>query len=75
MYNQIERGLIESGNAVKLEVPVLMNDEGKIVEDESLAFGRAVTIEITPRGRENTFVMDKTSSQTHGKNDSKKGGG
>ena len=44
MYDQCKAGLVASGNAVRYEHPVHMDANGKIVEDESLAFGRPVTI-------------------------------
>lgn len=60
MYDNIGKQLIASGI------------EGNIVEDENLAFGCPVTINITRR--ENIFCMDETGDNTHGKNDCKKGG-
>ncbi len=39
MYNQCKAGLVVLGNAVRYEHPVHMDANGKIVEDESLAFG------------------------------------
>ena len=74
MYNQMENRLIESGNAIKFDQPAHMNKTGEIIEDESLAFGRPVTIDFTPRGRKNTFLMDEMGDNTHRKSDSNKGG-
>ena len=47
MYDQVEDAAVESGNAKRLEEPVLMNMDGEIVVDEALAFGRPVSIEWT----------------------------
>ena len=48
MYNHIEQILVEeSKTAVKLDVPVWMNLEGKEVQDEMEADGCKVSIKIT----------------------------
>jgi hypothetical protein len=39
MYDQCEEGLVASGNAVRFKHPVHMDANGKIVDNESLAFG------------------------------------
>ena len=44
MYDQCKAGLVALGNAVRYEHPVHMDANGEIVEDESLAFGRPVTV-------------------------------
>ena len=72
MYDNFERGLVDSGNAERYEKPVHMNMEGNIVEDETLAFGRPVTIRITRP--ENAIVANETGCNTHGSEDAKKGG-
>ena len=72
MCDNIESGLIESGNAVKYETPVLMDKEGNIVNDEKLAFGLPVTINIIHP--DNVFYMDETGSNTNGKSDKRNGG-
>ena len=49
-----------------------MDITGKIINEESRAFGRPVTIKYT---RPHTvFFMDETGDNTHGKEDSIKGG-
>ena len=49
-----------------------MDANGKIVEDESLAFGRPVTVYyLRP---ENVFFLDETGDNTHGKDDGNRGG-
>ena len=72
MYNQIEKALCSSGNARKLDPPVLMEAAGKPVEDESFAVGDPVTIDI--HNRDNVFCMDETGDNTHGKKDGRRGG-
>ncbi|KAL7545121.1 hypothetical protein ACHAWF_013505 [Thalassiosira exigua] len=72
MYNQAEKVLLESGNAVKLESPVHMNKQGIIVEDQKDAFGHPVTIDF--RRPENCFCCDECGDNTHGKDDGNKGG-
>ena len=47
-------------------------DGNPVGEDESLAFGCPVTIDI--HRRDNVFCMDETGDNTHGKNDCKNGG-
>jgi hypothetical protein len=44
MYDQCKAGLVALGNAVRYEHPVHMDANGEIVEDESLAFDRPVTV-------------------------------
>ena len=72
MYDNIELALIESGNAVPYSSPVHMDLHGNIVDDESLAFGNPVTLNILRR--DNVFCMDETGDNTNGKKDGKKGG-
>jgi hypothetical protein len=72
MYDNIELALIESGNAVPYSSPVHMDVHGNIVDDESLAFGNQVTVNILRR--DNVFCMDETGDNTNGKKDGKKGG-
>jgi hypothetical protein len=70
MCNNIESALIDSGNAVKFETPVHMDKMGNIVNDETLAFGLPVTINIIRPG--NVFYMDEIGRKTHGTNDKQK---
>lgn len=72
MYTNSGHHLIRSGNAVKFEPPVHMDVDGNVVEDESLAFGCPVSINIIHPN--NVFCMDETGDNTHGKSDGKKGG-
>ena len=72
MCNQVENGLIKSGNAKKLDEPVHMDLEGNVVEDESQAFGYPVTLDITHP--ENCFHTDETGATTSGKDDGNKAG-
>ena len=72
MYNQNENGLVKSGNAVRFDRPVHMDSSGKIVDAEVHAFVWPESINMT--FRDNVFVMDETGDNTHGKNDSIKGG-
>ena len=72
MFDLIEKALLSSGNARKLDTPVLMDAAGKPVEDESSAVGDPVTIDIHNRG--NVFCMDETGDNTHGKKDGRRGG-
>jgi len=72
MYDNIELALIESGNAVPYSSPVHMDLHGNIIDDESLAFGDPVTLNILRR--DNVFCMDETGDNTNGKKDGKKGG-
>ena len=44
MYDQCKASLVASGNAVRYKHPVHMDANGEIVEDESLAFDRPVTV-------------------------------
>jgi hypothetical protein len=64
MYNQCEAGLVASGNAVRYEQSVHMDANGEIVEDESLAFGRPVTVNYLHP--ENVFFFDETRDNMHG---------
>ena len=49
-----------------------MNGKGDAVDNESLALGRPVSVNWTCS--HNVFVMDESSSNAHGKDDSLKGG-
>ena len=72
MYDQCEEGLVASGNVVRYDRPVHYNQVGKIVNNETLAFGHPVTIKyLRP---ENVFFLDKTGNNTHGKDDGNRGG-
>ena len=72
MYDNHERIIIRSGNGVKLEVAVLMDDMGRIVTSEAEAHGRAVTMRyVRP---ENVFVADETGSSTREMGDGENGG-
>ena len=72
MYDQCEEGLVASGNVVRYDRPVHYNQVGKIVNDETLAFGHPVTIKyLRP---ENVFFLDETGDNTHGKDDGNRGG-
>jgi len=73
MYQCFEDGIVKSGNLVRLESPILLNNKaGKIVADEADAFGRAVTIRhILP---ENVLVTDETGSNTREMGDDNDGG-
>jgi hypothetical protein len=67
MYDQVEAGLVASGNVVRYDNPVHNNVNGKMVGDKSLAFGCPVSINhVRP---ENVFFLDKTGDNTHGKDD------
>jgi hypothetical protein len=46
MYDQVEAGLVASGHTVRYDNPVHKDKNGKIVDNESLAFGCLVTIHI-----------------------------
>lgn len=72
MYNTFEAGLIKSGNAVKLDPPVLMNRRGEVVDNEADAFGRAVTVQ--HKRPENVVVADETGSSTREMGDGNNGG-
>ena len=72
MYKQMENGLVESGCFVLLEIPVHVDMQGNVVEDEALGFGRPVTIK--PKRPRNAFLVNETRDNTHGKNDSRRGG-
>ena len=72
MFNQIQNGALKSGNAVKLDEPVHMDKSGNAVADEKDGLGLPVSIKITRP--ENCFVLDETGSNTHGKDDARKGG-
>jgi hypothetical protein len=72
MYDQCEEGLVASGNAVRFKHPVHMDANGKIVDNESLAFGYPVTIDY--ERPDNVFFLDKTGDNTHGKDDGNRGG-
>ena len=72
MFNQIEAALLKLGNAHKFGSPVHMDAAGNIVEDESLAVGHPVTVDIIDR--DNCFCFDETGDNTHGKSDSRRGG-
>ena len=72
MYDQCKAGLVALGNAVRYEHPVHMDANGEIVEDESLAFGRPVTVNYLHP--ENVFFWDETGENTHGKDDGNRGG-
>ena len=72
MYDTFERVLIRSGNATKLDTPVLMNRDGERVETEAEAFGRAVTI-LYKRLRI-FIVADETGSSTREMGDGNNGG-
>jgi hypothetical protein len=72
MFDLIEKALLSSGNARKLDPPVHMDAAGKPVEDESSAVGYPVNIDIHDRG--NVFCMDETGDNTHGKKDGRRGG-
>jgi len=71
MFNQIEAALLKSGNARKFGSPVHMDAAGNTVEDESLAVGHPVTVDIIDR--DNCFCFDKTGDNTHKKSDSWRG--
>lgn len=72
MYNTFESALVTSGNAIKLDTPVLMNRAGEVVEDEAEAFGHAVTIRHTRP--HNVLVTDETGSNTREMGDGNNGG-
>ena len=67
MYNQCKEGLVALGNAVRYDNSVHYDRIGKIVEDESLAFGHPVTINYLHP--ENKLFSDKTGDNKHGKDD------
>jgi len=71
MYNNYELALVKSGNAVKLDNPVHMDQNGKVVPEED-ALGWQVTHKIIRP--ENVFVFDETGGNTNGKSDSRNGG-
>ncbi len=72
MYDQCEEGLVASGNAVRFKHPVHMDANGKIVDNESLAFGYPVTIDY--ERPDNVFFLDETGDNTYGKDDGNRGG-
>jgi hypothetical protein len=67
MYDQTEVLITKSGNARPFETPVHMDIEGNVVENESLAFGRPVTLDI--HRKTNCFLGDEVGDNTHGKDD------
>ena len=72
MYNATENCLVASGNILRLEEPLHMDIHGNIVDDPAKACGCPVTLKYNhPK---NCFLMDKTGSNTHGKDDSRNGG-
>lgn len=72
MFETFKAGLIKSGNAVKLETPILVNSDGEVVEDEADAYGREVTLQyVRP---DNVFVADETGSSTREMGDGNNGG-
>ena len=70
-FNQVEEGLVESGNAVKFDTPKHMDRQGNEV-DEANAHGHPVTIDIIHP--ENVFAADECGDNTNGKDDAKQGG-
>jgi hypothetical protein len=72
MYDQTEVLITKSGNARPFETPVHMDIEGNVVENESLAFGRPVTLDI--HRKTNCFLGDEVGDNTHGKDDGNNGG-
>jgi len=72
MYNNIEKGVIASGNGVVLDEPVHMDIDGNVVDDSSAAIGRQTSLKYTRP--ENCFVFDETGSNTNGTADKRKGG-
>ncbi len=72
MYDQCKEGLIASGNVVRYDKPVHYNQNGEIVNNETLAYGYSVTIKyLRP---EDVFFLDETGDNTHGKDDGNQGG-
>jgi hypothetical protein len=72
MYDQVEAGLVASGNALRYDNPVHKDKNGKIVDNKSLAFGCLATIDYVRL--ENVFFLDKTGDNTHGKDYGNQGG-
>ena len=72
LYHTFQHGLIESGNAELLKMPVHMNSSGDVVKDIVDAYGLPVTIQyICPY---NIIVADKTGSSTLEMGDRNNGG-
>ena len=71
MYDQCEDGLVASGNGVRYKHSVHKDASGKIVDDESLAFGYPVTIYYV---HPDNIFLDETGDNTHGKEDGNQGG-
>ena len=72
MYDNFERGIVKSGNAVLLDEPQLVNANGDSVSKEADTFGRAVTIRYTRPN--NIIVADETGSSTREMGDGNNGG-
>eukprot|EP00984_Skeletonema_dohrnii_P026505 scaffold15870_cov153-Skeletonema_dohrnii-CCMP3373.AAC.1 len=47
MYNNVEKGVIASGNGVVLDEPVHMDIDGNVVDDSSAAIGRQTSLMYT----------------------------
>ena len=72
MYNQVAKGLVALEKAKEYDEPVHRDKYGDIFDNESLAFSRPVTIDITRP--HNVFCLGETGDTTHGKDDGNKGG-
>lgn len=72
MYKRVFDVCVESGNAVRLEVPEHVDKDGNRVEDEADGYGYPAEIRFT--NRKNIFVFDETGSNTGGRSDKNNGG-
>ena len=72
MYDQCEDGLVAPGNTARYKHPVRKDANGKIIDNESIAFGCPVTIDYVHVG--NVFFLNETRDNTHGKEDGNQGG-
>lgn len=72
MYTDRYQDIVDSGNAVLLDEPVLMDLDGNTVTDETLAYGLPTTIKYTHP--ENVFFLDETGENTCETGDGAKGG-
>lgn len=72
MYKRAFAACVKSGNAVYLEEPQYVDEEGNTVEDEALGFGYKANIRYTRP--ENIFVLDETGGNSGGRNDKNNAG-
>ena len=69
--------MIESGNGMKFEKTIYMDEKGNIVQSdivqtESLAFSNPLSLDLTKK--DNSLVFDEIGDNTHCKDDGNNGG-